>query len=289
MDKDVPIAVFGVFEGESAATPDNGHMDLIEAKLDIFGKSLHICIGVENKSAKLSDLVPLARLFSTKIISITRQHITNNGDIIACRPCCSRCCRYLVPLTIPEAMYLTEEVMAMAKSERAFAEESCLLTARRILELTPKHFIEKFAKTEPKICSKLKDISDWYSRINLPCPFLLNGLCTIYEQRPIACREHLVIGSASICEAEGANQAKPVQMPISILEALAQLTSEFEHTTIEAIILPFAVIWCRENPEYFKHTWLAPQLVTRFINIITTRNSCNNEPEPQKTDNSCRN
>jgi Fe-S-cluster containining protein len=261
MDKDVPIAVFGVFEGESTATPDNGHVDLIEVKLDIFGKSLRICIGAENKSAKLSDLVPLARLLSTKIISITRQHITNNGDIIACRPCCSQCCRHLVPLAIPE-------VMAMAQSERAFPEESCLLTARSILELTPKHFIEEFTKTESKICAKLKDISDWYSQINLPCPFLLNRLCTIYEQRPIACREHLVTGSASKCKANSTNQAQPVQIPISILEALAQLTSELEQTTIEAIILPFAVVWCRENPEYFKHTWPASQLVRRFINIL---------------------
>jgi hypothetical protein len=78
-------------------------------------------------------------------------------------------------------------------------------------------------------------------------------------------------------------------MPISILEALAQLTSELEQTTIEAIILPFAIIWCRENPEYFKHTWPASQLVRRFINILTTKNSHNNKPKLQKTDNSYRN
>lgn len=287
MDKDAPIVVFSTFEG--TAISDNGHMDLIEVKLDIFGKSLHICIGAENKLAKLSDLVPLARLLSTKIISITRQYITNNGDIIACRPCCSQCCRYLVPLTIPEAMRLTEEVTAMAQSERTFVDESCLLTARCILELTPKDFIEKFTKTESQTYSKLTDISDWYRQMNLPCPFLLNGLCTIYEQRPIACREHLVIGSASNCKVNSINQAQPVQMPISILEALAQLTNELEQTTIEVIILPFAVIWSRENPEYFKHTWPASQLVRRFINIITTRNRHNNEPKPQKTDNSCRN
>ena len=280
MDKDAPIVVFSVFEGEGIATLDNDRMDLLlEVKLDIFGEFLHICIGAENTPAKLSDLVPLARLLSTKITSITRQHITNNGDTIACNPCCSQCCRYLIPLTIPEAMRLTEEVMAMAQSDSTFVNESILLAARCILELTPKDFIEKFTKTELQMCSKLTDISDWYRQMNLPCPFLLNDLCTIYEQRPIACREHLVIGSASICKADGTNQAQPVQMPISILEALAQLTSELEQTTIEAIILPFAIVWCRKNPEYFKHTWPASQLVRRFINILTTQNSHNNKPK----------
>jgi len=287
MEKDAPIVVFSVLE--RTAIPDNDHMNLMELKLDIFGKFLHICIGAKDKPAKLSDLVPLARLLSTKIISLTREHIINKGDIIACRPCCSQCCRYLVPLAVPEAMRLTEEVSAMAKSERKFVHESSLLAAKYIVEATPKHFIEKFTNTKPKMTLKLKDISDWYRQMNLPCLFLLNGLCTIYEQRPIACREHLVIGSASVCEADGANQAQLVQMPISILEALAQLTSELEQTTIEAVILPFAVIWCRENPEYFKHTWPASQLVGRFINILTTRNRYNNEPKAQKTNNPCRN
>jgi hypothetical protein len=75
------------------------------------------------------------------------------------------------------------------------------------------------------------------------------------------------------------NQAQPVQMPISILEALAQLTNELEQTTTEAIILPFAIIWYRENPEYFKHTWPASQLVRRFINILTTQNSHHHTPK----------
>jgi len=287
-DKDVPIVVFGESEG-TVDIADGRQVDIMELKLDIFGKSLHIRIGAEKNPAKLSDLVPLARLLSTKIILATRQHITNKGDIIACHANCSQCCRYLVPLTIPEAIRLTEEVMAMPQWKRRFANEWSLLIARCILELTPKHTLEKFTNTQLKSGCNLKDISDWYSLINLPCPFLLNGLCMIYEQRPIACREHLVIGSVLNCKVDSTNQVQPVQMPISILEALAQLTSELEQTTIEAIILPFAVVWCRENPEYFKHTWPASQLVKGFINILTTRNRYNNEPKPHETDNSCRN
>lgn len=300
MDKDVPIVAF-----ESEGTPDipeNHHMDLIELKLDIFGKLLHICIGAENKPVKLSDLIPLARFLSSKIISTTKRHITNNGDTIACRRNCSQCCRYLVPLAIPEAMRLTEEVTAMTQWERKFVDESSLLAARRILELTPKNFLEKLGSSVSETNSK--DVSDWYRRMNLPCPFLVNNLCTIYEQRPIACREQLVIGSASDCKGEGATPAQPVKMPTSILEALAHLTSELEQTTIHTIMLPFAVFWCRENPEYFKHTWLASQLVRRFVNILTTKGRHKNKPiintlpinnghknklTPQNTDNSCRN
>ena len=285
-DKDAPIVVFGESEG-TVDIPDNHQMDIIELKLDIFGKLLHIRIGAGNEPAKLSDLVPLAWLVSTKIILATKQHIINNGDTIACRANCSQCCRYLVPLTIPEAVRLTEEVTTMPQWKRRFVNERSLLTARGILELTPKYTLEKFTNTRPESGCNLEDVSDWYSSINLPCPFLLNDLCMIYEQRPIACREHLVIGSASNCKSNSTNQTQLVQMPISILNALAHLTSELEETTIEAIILPFVFAWCQENPKYFKHTWPASQLVRCFINILTTENRHKNKPKPQKTDNSC--
>ncbi len=288
MDKDVPIVVFG----ESGCAPDiadNRQMDLVELELDISGKLLHIRIGAENKAAKLSDMVPLARLLSAKIISTIEEPLINSGDTITCHANCSHCCRYLIPLTIPEAMQLTEVVTTMAEWERRFVDESTLLTARCLLELTPKQSLEKITNAEIETGFKLKDISDWYSRMNLPCPFLLNNLCTIYEQRPIACREHLAISPASHCKVNSTNQPQLLQMPLSVLEALAQLTNEVEGTTPEAIILPFALVWCRENPEYLKHSWPASQLLRRFINILTVQNRHNNKADPQKTDTSYRN
>ena len=36
-----------------------------------------------------------------------------------------------------------------------------------------------------------------YAGLGLACPFLSDDLCATYEQRPIACREHMVIGSAA--------------------------------------------------------------------------------------------
>ena len=287
MDKDVPIVVFGESEG-TPDIPDNHQMDLVELELDISGKLLHIRIGAENKAAKLSDMVPLARLVSAKIISTIEEPLINSGDTITCHAKCSHCCRYLIPLTIPEAMQLTEVVTTMAEWERRFVDESTLLTARCLLELTPKQSLEKITNAEIETGFKLKDISDWYGRMNLPCPFLLNNLCTIYEQRPIACREHLAISPASHCKVNSTNQPQLLQMPLSVLEALAQLTNELEGTTPEAIILPFALVWCRENPEYLKHSWPASQLLRRFINILTVQNRHNNKAAPQKTDTSYR-
>jgi Fe-S-cluster containining protein len=278
MERQAPIVVLN----ESEASPDisGNHMDITELKLDILDTPLDIYIGAKDKMAKLSDLVPLARQLSEEILSITDKKTTESGEAIACRKKCSHCCRYLVPLTIPEAMRLTEEVESRPLWERRFVVESCLLMARCILELTPKSSLEKFINIPLNAGTRFKDLSDWYSRIDLPCPFLVNHLCTIYEQRPIACREHMVTGSNSNCEVRSVQPPHRVQMPVSILESLARLTNELEKPADEVIILPFVLIWRFDRLDCFKHAWPASELVSRFVDILTNVNKNTDQSRP---------
>ncbi len=268
MCKDACIVVFD--DSESSPDVPAHDSELVELELNIFGNSLHLYITAENKPARLSALVLLARLLSTKITTIIKEYVINNGDTITCQAKCSQCCRYLVPLAIPEAMQLSEEVMQMSKWEQRLVYESTTLIAKQILELTPKGFLQELAEAQSKIGSKLNDISKWYYSMNLPCPFLLGNMCTIYNQRPMACREHLVVNSApDFCKPDNTKQAQFLQTPISIIEALAKLTSELEQKPVETIMLPFVLSWYDRNYEYFEHTWPASELVGRFVEILS--------------------
>ena len=128
------------------------------------------------------------------------------------------------------------------------------------MKLTPKNF-------------QLKDISKWYHSMNVPCPFLTGNVCAIYNQRPMVCQEHLVVNSApDCCNPDKTKQPQILKPPVSIAEALAELTSRLEQKPAEAILLPFVFAWCDENYEYFEHTWPASELVSRFIKIISSQN-----------------
>ena len=105
-----------------------------------------------------------------------------------------------------------------------------------------------------------------------PASQVVRSVGAIYEQRPIAYLEHLVIGSASGCVPGSTDWAQVVQMPVSVLRALVELSSELEHKSIDIIILPFARLWCYRNSEYAEHSWPAPELVRHFINILTAQN-----------------
>ena len=272
MCKDACIAVFDDCE----SSPDVSVRDskLVELELNIFGNSLRLYITAENKPVRLSALVPLARLLSTKIATIIKECVISNGDTITCQANCSECCKYLVSLSIPEAMRLSEEVMQLPEWEQSLVYESTTVIARHILELTPKGFLQELAKTQNGIAPKLNGISKWYHSMNLPCPFLLSNMCAIYNQRPMVCREHLVVNSVLdiCCKPDNAKQPQVLRAPISIAEALAELTGELEQKPVETIMLPFVLAWCDSNYEYFERTWPASELVERFVEILSRKN-----------------
>jgi len=259
----------------------NRHVEVIELELNVFGELLHFRISVQPQPAGLADLVPLARMISTKVVSVVKRNIAVRGDSVPCRAGCSRCCRYLVPVSIPEALCLAREMGAMVSWKRLLMSESCLLMARCILELTPKRlFSAEFKKGRREEALAVRDISDWYTGINLPCPFLLGNLCMIYDKRPLACREHLVTGLAQGCSPDSVNEARVVRMPVSILDAVVQLTSELTGNGIETIVLPFLLAWYHNNRKYTECRWPATYLVRRFVSILTTLNMENKEMMP---------
>jgi Fe-S-cluster containining protein len=110
-------------------------------------------------------------------------------------------------------------------------------------------------------------ISDWYSSLKLTCPFLHQDICTIYEQRPLVCREHYIIGSAEGCKNKG-GVAEVLDMPIRVSNSLGQLASELEGTTFDAVILPLVILWCNENKKREERTWPLEMMISRFVEII---------------------
>jgi hypothetical protein len=88
----------------------------------------------------------------------------------------------------------------------------------------------------------------------------------------VACREHIVTGSALLCEDEWSDESQIVKMPISILEGLGQLAAELEQTDIEAVMLPLALPWVQENLERGERTWSAVAMVECFVEILQALN-----------------
>jgi Fe-S-cluster containining protein len=257
--------------GEPARVGDtyNCATEVIGLELDILGKKVNFPTRVGQGQARLTDIVPLARTLCTKITDVVVESIRSDGGRIPCRKGCSACCsRYLVPLSVPEALRLKEEISAAPGYRRISMSKACLLAARRILsQKPPKPFMRQTAEASAVSQTDLNLLSSWYASLNIACPFLYNRVCTIYEQRPLACREHFVKGSARACKGQR-GVAEVVETLVQVPNALAQLASELEGTSVEAVILPLTLVWCEENQQRAERTWPIVMMVRRFVEII---------------------
>ena len=95
---------------------------------------------------------------------------------------------------------------------------------------------------------------------------------TVTLTKPANNQEYTVTGSALLCEAERTVESQIVQMPVSVLDCLGQLTAELEQSNIEAVMLPLAIPWAQENLERGERTWPAVTMVERFVEILQALN-----------------
>ncbi|OHB55392.1 MAG: hypothetical protein A2173_05245 [Planctomycetes bacterium RBG_13_44_8b] len=242
--------------------------EVIGLELDILGKKVNFCINAGQNQARLSDIVPLARTLCTKITDIVLENATSNGDQIACHKGCLACCRHLIPLSVPEAFRLKEEIEAQTADRHELMWKTCIHAAHQILnQKPPAEFMSKTEENSQAGCVDLNLVSQWYSSLHLDCPFLHSGVCAIYEQRPLVCREHYIIGSEKACR-EGGDVAKVLEMPVQMTTALGRLAGELEVTSVEAVLLPLALVWCEENHQRSEQTWPFEMMVRRFFEIV---------------------
>lgn len=113
------------------------------------------------------------------------------GRRLACDTGCDTCCRQPIPVTPLEFLLLRTQVrfrVAPASRER--------------LEVQ----LRTWLREEP-------------SPLRRPCPFLLEGACTVYAVRPLACRRYLVL-DRPCTPSEVCTQSRPEDMLIPARGAL---------------------------------------------------------------------
>jgi len=100
-----------------------------------------------------------------------------HGERIHCRAGCSDCCHQLFQITEIEAAYVSRGVLTMDPAIRGRLQERArtYMEARRSLVT---------AQGEPEAWGSLPPVGT-----RLACPALEDGVCTIYEHRPLICRK----------------------------------------------------------------------------------------------------
>jgi len=196
---------------------------VIGLQLTVGEEKISLNVPVPKGPASPEDLIPFLRVLAKLATDIGLERATGQGKSLSCRAGCGICCRQIVPIPEFEAVRLARLVDAMPEPRQSAIRQRFTVALERLreaelYEATDSHYYE----SEPP----LLDLGGRYFRLMIACPFLENESCSIYEDRPVSCREYLVTSPAELCADPTNNDIEPVSL--SIKPSTASMTLEVD-------------------------------------------------------------
>ena len=218
------------------------------------------------------DLLPLAREISEGITAIGIGRALAEGRNVSCRAGCGACCAQLVPIAPAEAVRLAEVVEAMPGRRRGAVKARFGNAMRRLREIG---LVDRrtspgqaaLRSPAPTVKTQWEDVSRRYFDARIPCPFLEDGSCGVYTERPMVCREHNVTTPASMC-----TTMSPDVRDIPRLVRMSEVMTDFTNRVLGRrdfnIPLTLSVDWARVNRYAFVREGDGEELARDLVRCI---------------------
>lgn len=217
----------------------------------------------------VTQIVPLLRRLGEQAQALEQQRATASGLRISCARGCAACCRMLVPVSAPEAFALRDMVASLPEDRRQAIHRSLAATAARLEQAGLLSQLRQVAETDRPITDDMMEpINRAYYELKLPCPYLENESCSIYEDRPAACRELLVTSPADWCQDMVNKPVRAIPVPLRISTILGLLWSELTGSPPRLIPLPLALDWAERHAAENLAGWKARDLLDRALDTI---------------------
>jgi len=210
----------------------------------------------------IDAVVPLLQVICDNVIAIQVSKTR-----VSCAAGCAHCCYQLIPISPAEAIFLNKLLRTMprdrghklARDFRSIQDKSQALAAATNQEIA--------------------EFDRLYFQMRIPCPFLENNRCGIYEQRPLACREYHVDSPSERCIDPYRTNPHRAASGLRIAAMLNAFCGHLLHVQ-EKVVPLFAVgNWDEDHPAakiVFDAEWLYTKLMSGIVKAGSTGESLQN-------------
>lgn len=242
---------------ELSASPDR-----LTATVDlrVGGSRLRAEITVPAGPVGPRALLPVFRSVADTLVRIGTEEAAGRGERVSCRAGCGACCSQLVPVTAVEAHQVRDVVESLPEPRRSEVRARFADAADRLDRAGLSGRLLEAGALSP---GERTALGLDYFRQAIPCPFLEEGSCSIYEERPIACREYLVTSPAAHCASPTAETVRMVPLPARASVALSRAARSGGRW----VPLALALRWAEARPEE-PDARPAPQVVAGFFEAL---------------------
>lgn len=219
----------------------------VKVDIDAGDWELHGEVNVPTGPMSLDQLLPVVRGLSDAIVIESARAVESLGACISCKAGCGACCRMMVGISEVEARRIRKVVESLPASRRG---EIRARFAAALGQLQDAGLLAQLLQREHLNDEEYTALATAYFQQQIACPFLENESCSIYEERPITCREYLVTSPAENCARPTPNTIQRVHLPIRVFNAVARWqVSPSAHFLERWVPLILALDWAESHPD----------------------------------------
>jgi Fe-S-cluster containining protein len=196
---------------------------------------------------RLRVLLPMVQALTDQVVDAAVKTVEAQGHKVSCQKGCGACCRQLVPIAEEEARRLHDLIQEFPEPRRTEVQNRFQEARRRLEEAG---LLEKLRHPEQWVEGESRQLGLQYFAQGIACPFLEEESCSIYLDRPVACREYLVTTPAANCARPTADTVQCVPLSLKVSTALMRIhqaaPTERSDRWVPLILAPE---WAEAHPE----------------------------------------
>jgi Fe-S-cluster containining protein len=255
----------------------------VTATVELSGRDwqLRTAMSVPRGPIRLRELLPLVQSFADGVAGAAEKMAEAQGQEVSCKKGCGACCRQLVPMAEVEAGHIRDVVDRLPEPRRTEIRARFAAARRRLEEAG---LLEKLLHPDGWSRGEELSVGMTYFRQGIACPFLEGEACSIYRDRPLACREYLVTSPAEHCARPTAETVTRARMPLKVWTAVAGFDAVPPGARfIRWVPLILAPEWAEAHPEELPPR-PGPDLLRHLFGLITGKAPSPADREPSLVD-----
>lgn len=218
----------------------------LNAQIAFSGGKMQLQLTVPTGPTRPVELLPMLRSLTDGFVNAAVQRAERSGLTISCCKGCGACCRQIVPLSETEARKIRELVEELPEPRKSEILARFAAARKRLEEAG---LIEILLAPERADPDQIKRLILDYFRLGIACPFLEEESCSIHVDRPVPCREYLVVSPAENCARLSPESVLPLKIPVAVSKALRRFDADGGTLPNRWVPLVLALEWSDANPD----------------------------------------
>lgn len=199
----------------------------IRAHLETPGWAIAVGLTVPREPAPLQLWLPFLQALASEVSRQAGESAAAAGRPVSCAKGCGACCRQLVAISLVEARALAQLVAAMPQPRQDLIRHRFAAALARLSEsgVLTRDYADPDLEFPLAETPQQRLAAAWFS-LQIACPFLEDESCSIYEDRPLVCREHQVTSPAAACSRLFREPVDRIELPQRLGAALARAATQ---------------------------------------------------------------